>query len=893
MNPLLEINFRVPFDKIQASDVEPAMDELLGRAQVRLDEAIAAKDPLLAMDTMTENLDFAMAVVRHLEGVATTPELRAAYNAVQPKVSAFYSGLVLNEALWNAIKSYAATDEAKVLTGTMKRYLTKTVASFKRHGADLDPAGKARLKEIDVALAEVTTKFSENVLDSTNAWELVLTDEAKLAGLPPSAVGAARASAEGKGVEGWRFTLQGPSFLAVMTYLYDTSIREQVWRAFNLRGAAEPYNNRPLIAKILELRREKARLLGFKDFADLVLDDRMAHEGARAQSFLGNLREKTEKRFKEENAELEDFAGKRLEPWDIGYYAEKQRLALYDFDEEELRPYFSLDRVVDGMFEIFRRVFGIVVKEEQGVPVWDATVKTYAIEDSGSFYADWYPRENKRGGAWMDSLLPKLGLICGNLTPPVDGKPALLTHREVETIFHEFGHLLHHLLSRVQVRSLSGTSVAWDFVELPSQIMENWCWERESLDLFARHYETGELIPDALFEKMKRAKTFRAANTQMRQLGFGYVDLALHREWSPAKGDPVVWARPILQQFAAAPLPSNYAMITGFTHLFASPVAYGAGYYSYKWAEVLDADAFTRFKREGVFSAAAGGDFRSKILAKGDSEDPADLYRSFMGRDPDPRALLERAGLVLAIPSPRFLGFGYERYPLFMPRLGTSTTRHLPLSPVSRVGSRLRRLWNEGYRRQQADRRCGPTRDPISQFYANHVRLVHWPDGTLDPSFWWMPVSAGEESCATPCKELKEAGRSGGAGIGSDVEGCRIGAQTNWRRADGNTFRELAGRIGLRCTWTSVAGADTRQRMAQPHSSSEDIEIVGAYCSALVVGGDFFQQVVFCRAPKKLVRKHQKAGPRLLRDLHKLRGRRMIPRVISLPLFRAPREAGS
>ena len=433
----------------------------------------------------------------------------------------------------------------------------------------------------------------------------------------------------------------------MLTYLDDAAVREQVWRAFNLRGAAEPYNNRGLIAKILELRREKARLLGFADFADLVLDDRMAHQGERAQTFLGNLREKTEKRFREENAELEAFAGRALEPWDIGYYAEKQRLALYDFDEEELRPYFSLDRVVAGMFEIFGRVFGIVVKEEAGVPVWDRAVKTYAIEDSGSFYTDWFPRENKRGGAWMDSLLPRLGLICGNLTPPVaDGKPALLTHREVETIFHEFGHLLHHLLSRVEVRSLSGTSVAWDFVELPSQIMENWCWERESLDLFARHYETGELIPSELFEKMKRAKTFRAANAQMRQLGFGYVDLALHREWSQEKGDPVEWSRPILQQFAAARLPGNYSMITGFTHLFASPVAYGAGYYSYKWAEVLDADAFTRFKREGVFSGGVGHEFRERILSKGDSQDPAELYRSFMGRDPDPRALLERAGLV-------------------------------------------------------------------------------------------------------------------------------------------------------------------------------------------------------------------------------------------------------
>lgn len=658
MNPLLEISFRVPFDQIRAEHVEPAMDELLADAARRLDETIASERPLTALDVMSERLDYAMSVVRHLEGVATTPELRAAHNAVQPKVSAFYAGLPLNEALWQAIQRYAATDEARALTGTMRRFLTKTIDSFKRHGAGLDPVGKARLKEIDVELSEITTKFSEHVLDSTNQFELLITDEAKLAGLPPTAVAAARASAESKNQTGWRFTLHGPSYLAVMTYLDDAAIRQQVWHAYNTRAVADPYDNRPLIARILTLRKEKAQLLGFRDFSDLVLDDRMAHNGARAQQFLDDLHVKTEKRFREENQELAAFAGRPLDPWDIGYWSEKQRTALYDFDEEELRPYFPLDRVTAGMFQIFARIFGIRVSEEQGVPAWDPAVKSYAIHDAtsgvflGSFYADWYPRENKRGGAWMDALItgntpegkPHLGLICGNLTPPVDGKPALLTHREVETIFHEFGHLLHHLLSRVEVRSLAGTSVAWDFVELPSQIMENWCWERESLDLLARHFETGAPIPEDLFQKMKRAKTFRAANAQMRQLGFAYVDLSLHREWN-GSDDVIEYARRHLARFAPAPLPDDYAMIAAFTHLFASPVAYGSGYYSYKWAEVLDADAFTRFRKEGVFSESAGRDFREKILARGDSEDPAELYRSFMGRDPDPRALLERAGL--------------------------------------------------------------------------------------------------------------------------------------------------------------------------------------------------------------------------------------------------------
>ena len=344
------------------------------------------------------------------------------------------------------------------------------------------------------------------------------------------------------------------------------------------------------------------------------------------------------------------------------YWAEKQRRALYDFDEEQLRPYFPAERVVDGMFQIVSRLYGIDVKRRDSVPLWHPDVRYYEVRDRdglllGAFYADWYPRETKRDGAWMEGFItgvdapggfePHAGCVCGNLTPPIGDKPALLTHREVETIFHEFGHLLHHVLSRVEVRSLAGTSVAWDFVELPSQIMENWCWEREALDLFARHHQTGEAIPEDLFTKMVRARTYRSANQQMRQLGFGFVDLKLHREYDAAlDGDAIEYARRVLQPFSAARFPENYAMIAGFTHLFASPVGYGAGYYSYKWAEVLDADAFAKFRDEGIFSPEAGGAFREHILSKGDSEDPAELYRRFMGRDPDPDALLIRSGLI-------------------------------------------------------------------------------------------------------------------------------------------------------------------------------------------------------------------------------------------------------
>jgi len=667
-NPLLSITFHIPFDQVRAEHVEPGIRELIALSQSHIDKIVQDGTPrsfdntMLALENSTENLDYALAVVRHLESVATTPELRAAWNAVEPEASAFYSQIPLNEGLWKQLQSYSTTNDAGSLQGTRRRSLTKTLDSFRRHGAELDSAGKRRMGEIDVELSKITTKFSENVLDSTNAFELIVTDEAKLAGLPPSAVAAARQSAESKKAEGWRFTLQAPSYIPVLTYMDNREIREKMYRAFSMRATEAERDNRPLLKRILELRREKALLLGFPDFADFVLHDRMAHKGARAMKFIEELKVKTDPFFAKENSMLEAFAGQKMEPWDIGYWAEKQRRALYDFDEEELRPYFPAERVVEGMFAIVERLYGIKVMRQTGVPVWHPDVRYYEVHDHdgvllGAFYADWYPRESKRDGAWMEGFItgtfdsghfePHLGCICGNLTPPIGDKPALLTHREVETIFHEFGHLLHHVLSRVEVRSLSGTSVAWDFVELPSQIMENWCWEREALDLFARHYQTGEAIPEDLFQKMVRARTYRGANAQMRQLGFGFVDLKLHREYDPARdGDVLIYARDVLQPFAAAKFPENYAMIAGFTHLFSSPVGYGAGYYSYKWAEVLDADAFTRFRDEGIFSPEAGAAFREHILSKGDSEDPAELYRKFMGRDPDPDALLLRSGLV-------------------------------------------------------------------------------------------------------------------------------------------------------------------------------------------------------------------------------------------------------
>ena len=673
-NPLLEIRLPIPFDRIRAAHVEPAIAALLDEARRRLAEIGADSRPrtwentLAALDGLTARLDHALEIVRHLESVATCPELREAYNKVQPLASAFYASIPLDEPLWRALQAYAGTEEGRALQGVRRRFLAKTLDSFRRHGAGLPPEEKARLQQIEVELAELTTRFAQNVLDSTNAFELVITDERRLAGLPPSALAAARQSAAEKGVAGWRFTLQQPSYTALMTYLDEPEIRRQVYLAYHTRAVAAPWDNRPLVSRILELRRRKANLLGYPDFAALTLEDRMARSPARVREFLEDLRRRTETRFREENAELEAFRRERegpgappVEPWDLAYYAEKLRAARYGFDEETLRPYFPLEQVVTGMFRLAEQLFAIRIQPEDNGPVWDPRVRYYLVRDQdgtllGAFYTDWYPRENKRGGAWMSGLItggpspagfrPHVGVLCGNVTPPVDGRPALLTHREVETLFHEFGHLLHHCLSRVEIRSLAGTNVAWDFVELPSQIMENWCWEREALDLFARHWETGEPLPEDLFARMRRARTFRAANAQMRQLGFAWLDLMLHTDYDPERdGDPVAYGRRILQEFSPAPLPPEHALAASFTHLFAEPVGYGAGYYSYKWAEVLDADAFTRFRREGIFNPETGAAFRSWILERGDSEDPAVLYRGFMGRDPDPTALLERLGL--------------------------------------------------------------------------------------------------------------------------------------------------------------------------------------------------------------------------------------------------------
>ena len=679
-NPLLTLwdhgpDLAIPFDRIGAEHVDEAVQARLAEAQGLLDaiaqhvDALSYEHTLAALDVATERLEVTMTIIGHLESVCSTPALRDAYNRAQPEVSAFYAAIPLNEDLYRVLKAFAETEEARSLTGARRRHLEKTLDEFRRHGAELDPAGKQRLTEISRRLAEVTSRFAQNVVDATAEFELVIDDESRLQGLPPSAKAAARQSAQDKGLDGWRFTLHGPSYMPAMMYLADGEIREQLHRAYNTRAAAEPRDNPALIVEILKLRSEKAQLLGYPHFADLVLEPRMAKTGGEAVDFVRRLRARAEDGFRRENEALAAFrrstegaGAPALKPWDVGYYAEQQRRAEYDFDDEELRPYFPLPSVMNGLFQTAERLFGIKVKPAD-LPAWHEEVLSYRVEDAdgtllGAFYADLHPRDSKRGGAWMNNLFtglpgtergPHLGLICANLARPIQGRPALLNHQEVSTLFHEFGHLLHHLLTRVSVRSLAGTNVAWDFVELPSQIMENWCWEREALDLFARHYETDAPIPAPLFEKMNRARTFRAGNAMMRQLGFAAVDLEMHTAYAPTTAAALLQdTRRIMSEYSPTQPFDGYAFVAGFGHLFSSAVGYAAGYYSYKWAEVLDADAFTRFRAEGVFSRDVGRAFRTAILEQGDGDDPMTLYQRFMGRAPDPEALLVRAGIAAA-----------------------------------------------------------------------------------------------------------------------------------------------------------------------------------------------------------------------------------------------------
>lgn len=697
-HPFLAHDFHIRWSSLVPEAIEADVREALRRSQERIDDLCAALDPatltfentLLELERATEDLSMAWGRVGHLDSVRNSEALRAAHNAMLPEVTQFFSRIPLNTALWKRIKAYAETAEAKSLTGVRRRFLDETVKDFIRSGSNLPEDEKTRLEEVQSELARVTQKYSENVLDSTNAWELVLEDETRLGGLPETSLGVLRAEAAAKGLgseekPSYRITLKAPVYFPVLEYADDAGLREEVWRGSITVGHSGDFDNTDLIWQILALRHERAELLGHAHFADSVLEERMAGSGEAALKFVEDLAARTKPYFARDIDELTNFRHRHepgwdglFQPWDVAYWSEKLRKENYDFDEEDLRPYFAIGQVIEGMFRLTEQVFGFKITEREtayappgetpagdGIEVWHPEVRFYDLHDEatgehlGSFYADWHPREEKRGGAWMNYLRtglppiedkgrePHLGLICGNLTPTSQDKPALLTHREVETVFHEFGHLLHHLLGEVEIKSLNGVNVVWDFVELPSQILENFCWSRVSLDFFAKHYQTGEPIPEPLFQKMLGARNFQSAMAQMRQLAFGKMDLDLHVKHyrKPGHGDLDLLVREILDGYLMPLAIHPPTMARRFTHLFASATGYAAGYYSYKWAEVLDADAFTRFAGAGVISPEVGREFREKILSRGNSAEAAELFREFMGRDPELNALLVRNGM--------------------------------------------------------------------------------------------------------------------------------------------------------------------------------------------------------------------------------------------------------
>lgn len=675
-HPFLSEAFYVNWAELTPECIVPDIEFALERARVDV-EAVCAQTPdevsfentILGLARATRKLGRAWGRVCHLESVENTPALREAYNAVLPKVTEFFSSLTLNARLWEKIKAAAQRIPAGTLAPVQQRFLDETLADFRENGADLPDAQKKRLAEINAELAELTTKFGENVLDSTNAWEKFVADESLLAGVPASAKAAAAASAKAKNREGeFRFTLQAPSLVPVLQYAENDDLRREFWEASNAVAREGKFDNTALIREILVLRDEKAKLLGFAHFADYTTSRRMAKSGKNARDFVENMHERVDAFFKKETADLVAFARERgdayatetgkLAPWAVGFWAEKLRRERYDFDEEILRPYFEVNAVIAGAFAIAEKLFGVKIVEKTGVPVWHPEVKVYEVFDGekmlGAFYTDWHPRETKRAGAWMNGLATRgegvpahLGLICGNMSPAVEGKPALLSFDEVVTIFHEFGHLLHHVLSEVEVPELAGTNVAWDFVELPSQIMENWCKHAESLNVFAKHFETGEALPAELLEKLLRAQNFRAAAFASRQLSFGKMDLDFHIETEKYKDCDLeqYWNETLADYLIPTAFP-QVSMARKFLHLFSESTGYAAGYYSYKWAEMLEADCFTRFLNEGLLNAETGHEFRRKILARGNAAPAETLFRDFMGREPDSAALLKREGLL-------------------------------------------------------------------------------------------------------------------------------------------------------------------------------------------------------------------------------------------------------
>ncbi|ELB2793043.1 oligopeptidase A [Aeromonas hydrophila] len=676
-NPLLTMDSLPPFSQIQPDQVQPAVTQAIADCKQKISDVLAQRDPhtwdslIAPLEEVNDRLARIWSPVSHLNSVLNSEALRAAHDACLPLLSEFQTYVGQHEGLYQAYRELAESDDFPLLSGAQRKEIQNTLREFRLSGIGLPAEAQQRYGEIQARLSELASRFSNNVLDATQGWHKLVTDEAELAGLPQSAQAAARQLAELKGKEGWLFTLDIPSYLPVMMYADSRALRAELYEAFTTRASdqgpnAGKWDNSAIMTELLALRRELAQLLGFANYAELSLATKMADKPEQVVNFLTDLAAKSLPQGKAELEEIRAFAAEQhgqseLAAWDLAYYAEKLKQHKFSISDEQLRPYFPASKVVKGLFEVVKRVFGMKVRERLGIDTWHPDVRFYDIFDAeeelrGSFYLDLYAREHKQGGAWMDvclgrryrqdgSLQKPVAYLTCNFNGPVDGKPALFTHNEVVTLFHEFGHGIHHMLTRIDVAGVAGINgVAWDAVELPSQFLENWCWESEALAFISGHHETGEPLPADLLEKMLTARNFQAAMQMLRQLEFALFDFRLHQEFDPASADQIpALLDEVRSQVAVMTPPAFNRFQHSFSHIFAG--GYAAGYYSYKWAEVLSADAFSRFEEEGIFNPATGQSFLKNILEKGGSKEPMELFRAFRGREPQVDALLRHSGI--------------------------------------------------------------------------------------------------------------------------------------------------------------------------------------------------------------------------------------------------------
>ena len=673
-NPLLSHADLPAFSDIKPEQVTPALDQVLQTNRQWLEQTLANNTGFTWNNLVTplneagNRLERMWSPVSHMNAVVNTDELRKAYNANLPKLSDYHTEIGQNEVLYNAIKSIRETEQG--LNAAQLKDLDDSLLSFKLSGIGLPAEQKARFKDLNQQLSQLNSKFSDNVLDATNAWSKHITDVQDLEGLPESALEMAAQTAQQRGLDGWVITLHFPSYIAVMTYANNRQLREELYQAYTTRaselGANPEWDNTQVMQDILQLRREEAQLLGYATYADLSLATKMAENPQAVLSFLEDLAQRSKPFAEQEFAEIQAFAREhygleQVKVWDVPYISEKIKQARFDFSEEDLKPYFPADCVIEGLFSLVQQLFGIHIQQvTEGVDLWHSDVRFYHVYDKqgqlqAKFYLDLYARQHKRGGAWMSDFcgrfqraeglqIPVAFMTC-NSAAPVGDKPALFTHDEVVTLFHEFGHGLHHMLTQVDYPDIAGINgVEWDAVELPSQFMENWCWERSVLNRISGHWQTGEPIPDDLYDKMQAARHFQTAMATVRQLEFAIFDMRLHMDAQAAEaGRAQALLNEVRQQVAVVPYPAFNRMANTFTHVFAG--GYAAGYYSYKWAEVLSADAFARFEEEGLFDAGVGEAFLQEVLQVGGSRPAMESFVAFRGRKPQVDALLRHSGL--------------------------------------------------------------------------------------------------------------------------------------------------------------------------------------------------------------------------------------------------------